>query len=186
MSRRLVLVAVLLFASVAQARDRAVLVYPRERSLFRRVFYTTHQRALKAGLARQYDLDVHDQVATDDALFAINVEGAKLLVLSGHGDPFSMHFAGRNTRTLDESDRARLAAFFDRLAPDATIVLQSCHTGRGFAHVVKDAAGPLRRVIAARGEVPWDGLRITSVAPFDATIRCNDGGRMWDCTVRLH
>jgi hypothetical protein len=186
MSRRLVLVAVLLFASVAQARDRAVLVYPRERSLFRRVFYTTHQRALKARLARQYDLDVHDQVATDDALFAINVDGAKLLVLSGHGDPFSMHFAGRDVRTLDESDRARLAAFFDRLAPDATIVLQSCHTGRGFAHVVKDAAGPLRRVIAARGEVPWDGLRITSVAPFEATIRCNDGGRMWDCTVRLH
>lgn len=186
MSRRLVLVAVLLFASVAQARERAVLVYPRERSVFRRVFYTTHQRALKARLARQYDLDVHEQVATDEALFAINVDGAKLLVLSGHGDPFSMHFAGRDTRTLDESDRARLTAFFDRLAPDATIVLQSCHTGRGFAHVVKDAAGPLRRVIAARGEVPWNGLRITSVAPFDATIRCNDGGHLWDCTVRLH
>ena len=185
MSRRLVLVAVLLFASVAQARDRAVLVYPRERSLFRRVFYTTHQRALKARLARQYDLDVHDQVATDDALFAINVDGAKLLVLSGHGDPFSMHFASRSVRTLDATTRARLAAFFDTLAPDATIVLQSCFTGRGFARVVKEAAGPARRVIAARGEVPWDGLEITSLAPFDATMHCDDGGRRWDCTLRL-
>ncbi|HEX2059933.1 MAG TPA: hypothetical protein VHK90_04270, partial [Thermoanaerobaculia bacterium] len=117
--------------------------------------------------------------------FAIDVDGASLLVLSAHGDPFSMYMASRKQRTLDATDRARLAAFFDRLDPHATIVLQSCHTGRGFAHVVKEAAGPDRRVIAARGEIPWDGLRITSVAPFDATIRCQDGGRMWDCTVRL-
>jgi hypothetical protein len=96
-----------------------------------------------------------------------------------------MYFAGRKSRTLDSTDRARLARFFDRLDPFATIVLQSCHTGRGFAHVVKEAAGPTRRVIAARGEIPWNGLRITSLAPFDATIRCDDGGRRWDCTLRL-
>jgi hypothetical protein len=190
MSRRLVLVAVLLSALIApatlHARDRAVLVYPRERGLFRRIFYTSHQRALRQRIARQYNLDVHEQVATDDAIFAIDVDGAKLLVLSGHGDPFAMHFAGRKSRTLDASDRVRLAAFFDRLDPAATIVLQSCHTGRGFAHVVKEAAGPLRRVIAARGEVPWNGLQITSMAPFDATIRCRDHHRRWDCTVRLY
>jgi hypothetical protein len=185
MSRRLVLVAVLLFASIAQARDRAVLVYPQERSIFRRIFYTSHQRALKQRIARQYDLEVHEQVATDDAIFSIDVDGAKLLVLSGHGDPFAMHFAGRRSRTLDASDRARLAAFLARLDPTATIVLQSCGTGRGFAHLVKEAAGPLRHVIAARGEVPWNGLRITSVAPFDATMSCRDGLRRWDCTVRL-
>ena len=186
MSRRLVLVAVFLFAGVAQARDRAVLVYPKERSFFRRVFYTSHQRAMRERLAKRYDLEVHTQVATDDAIFAIDVDGAKLLVLSGHGDPFSMHFAGRKSRTLDASDRAELAAFLDRLDPTATIVLQSCHTGRGFAHLVKEAAGPMRRVIAASGEVPWNGMQITSVAPFDATIRCKDGSRRFDCTVRLY
>ena len=185
MSRRLVLVAVLLFASVAYARDRAVLVYPRERSVFRRVFYTPHQRELRQRLGAQYDLEVHEQVATDDAIFAIDVDGAKLLVLSGHGDPFAMHFAGRRSRTLDASDRERLTAFLARLDPAATIVLQSCGTGRGFAHLVKEAAGPLRHVIAARGEVPWNGLRITSVSPFDATMSCRDGGKRWDCTVRL-
>jgi hypothetical protein len=186
MFRRLVLVAVLLFASLAHARDRAVLVYPKERSIFRRIFYTSHQRALKHRIARQYELDVYEQVATDDAIFAINVDGAKLLVLSGHGDPFAMHFAGRRSRTLDASDRERLTAFLSRLDPTATIVLQSCDTGRGFAHLVKEAAGPLRHVIAARGEVPWNGLRITSVAPFDATMSCRDGSRRWDCTVRLY
>ncbi len=185
MSRRLVLVAVLLLASIAHARDRAVLVYPKERSIFRRIFYTSHQRALKQRIARQYDLEVHEQVATDDAIFSIDVDGAKLLVLSGHGDPFAMHFAGRRSRTLDSSDRVRLTAFLARLDPTATIVLQSCGTGRGFAHLVKEAAGPLRHVIAARGEVPWNGLRITSVAPFDATMSCRDGLRRWDCTVRL-
>jgi hypothetical protein len=190
MSRRLTLVAVFLFACAlfacsTEARDRAILVYPKERSLFRRVFYTSHQRTLRAQIALRYDTEIHEQIATDDALFAIDVDGAKLLVLSGHGDAFSMHMAGRKKRTLDAADRARLAAFFDRLDPHATIVLQSCHTGRGFAHLVKEAAGPHRRVIAARGEIPWNGLRITSVAPFDATIRCQDGGRLWDCTVRL-
>ena len=65
MSRRLAFVAVLLFASIAHARDRAVLVYPRERSIFRRVFYTTHQSAMRNLLSARYDLDVHVQVATD-------------------------------------------------------------------------------------------------------------------------
>jgi hypothetical protein len=185
MSRRLVLVAVLLSASVAYARDRAVLVYPREHSIFRRVFYTAHQVALRQRIGTQYDLEVHEQVATDDAIFAIDVDGAKLLVLSGHGDSFAMHFAGRRSRTLDASDRVRLTAFLARLDPTATIVLQSCGTGRGFAHLVKEAAGPLRHVIAARGEVPWNGLRIISVLPFDATMSCRDGGKRWDCTVRL-
>ena len=185
MSRRLVLVAVLLFASIAQARDRAVLVYPRERSIFRRIFYTTHQTALRTLLRARYELDVHVQVATDDAIFAIDVDGAKLLVLSGHGDSFAMHFAGKRSRTLDATDRDRLGTFLERLDPDATIVLQSCHTGRGFAHLVKNLAGPRRQVIAARGEVPWNGLQITSVAPFDATMRCRNGSKRWDCTVRL-
>ena len=186
MSRRLIIVAILFFASVAEARDRAVLVYPRERSIFRRIFYTTHQGKLRELLSERYDLDVHVQIATDDAIFAIDVDGAKLLVLSGHGDPFSMHFAGKKSRTLDATDRDRLAAFIDRLAPDATIVLQSCNTGRGFAQLIKELAGPLRRVIAARGEVPWNGLQITSVVPFEATMRCRDGSKRWDCTVRLH
>jgi hypothetical protein len=189
MSRRLVLVAVLLFALIASAsahaRDRAVLVYPREHSLFRRIFYTSHQRALRALLRVDYDLDVHVQVATDDAIFAIDVRGAKLLVLSGHGDPFAMHFAGLTTRTLDSSDRVRLTALFNTLDPTATIVLQSCNTGRGFAHLVKEAAGPMRRVIAATGQVPWNGLEITSVTPFEATMNCREGARKFDCTVRF-
>ena len=186
MSRRLVLVAVLLFAAVAQARDRAILVYPRERSLFRRIFYTSHQRKLVERIADRYDVTVHTHIATDEQLFRIHVDGAKLLVVSGHGDPFAMYMARRDQRTLDFSDRARLARFLDRLDPTATIVLQSCHTGRGFAHLVKEAAGPLRRVIAARGVIPWNGVRITSVAPFDATITCGlRAAEQWDCTVRL-
>src|SRR5688572_721948 len=122
MSRRLALVAVLLFASIAEARDRAVLVYPRERGIFRRIFYTTHQGVLRDMLRARYDLDVHVQVATDDAIFSIDVDGAKLLVLSGHGDSFAMHFAGKRSRTLDASDRVRLTAFLARLDPTATIV----------------------------------------------------------------
>jgi hypothetical protein len=179
------LLAVVLLAPFAEARERAVLVYPRERSLFRRIFYTSHQRALRKSIGARYDTLVREHVSTDEELFAVNVDGATLLVLSAHGDPFSMYFAGRKSRTLDATDRARLARFLDRLDPFATIVLQSCHTGRGFAHLVKEAAGPHRRVIAARGEIPWNGLRITSVTPFDATIHCQDGGALWDCTLRL-
>jgi hypothetical protein len=185
MVARIAFAVLFLFATIAEGRDRAVLVYPRERSLFRRIFYTSHQKALRAQIALRYDTQVHEQIATDDELFSIDVDGATLLLLSGHGDPFSMHMAGKERRTLDASDQARLAKFFGRLAPNATIVLQSCHTGRGFAHLVKEAAGPGRRVIAARGEVPWNGLRITSVRPFDARISCDDGGHAWDCTLRL-
>jgi hypothetical protein len=76
MSRRLILVAVLLFASIAEARDRAVLVYPRERSIFRRIFYTTHQGKLRDLLRARFDLDVHVQIATDDAIFAIDVDAS--------------------------------------------------------------------------------------------------------------
>ena len=178
--------ALLLFcAPPLLAGERAVLIYPSERSLFRRIVYTSHQEALIRRIAQQYRVDRHVQVGSDEELFAIDVDGAKLLVISGHGDPFSMSLSARGVRTLDSNDRARLAAFFARLDPDATIVLQSCHTGRGFAHLVKEAAGRGRRVIAARGEVPWNGLRITSVAPFDARILCHDGGRPWDCTLRL-
>jgi len=161
------------------------MIYPREHSWFRRLFYTKHQRELRARLAQRYDVQVHEQIASGDELFAVDVDGANVLVLSAHGDPFSMYFAGEKQRTIDARDRARLERFFDRLDPFATIVLQSCETGQGFAHVVKEAAGPTRRVIAARGRVPRDGLRITSVAPFDAEIDCSDGGRRWDCTIRL-
>jgi hypothetical protein len=185
---RRVLLAVLLFGALdVSARDRAVVVYPRESALFRSIFYTPHQRLLIATLKQTFEVDVREQVATDEALFDIDVTGAKLLVLSGHGDPFAMYFAGRDSRTLDSTDRARLAAFLATLAPDATIVLQSCYAGRGFAHLVKDVAGG-RRVIAAKGEIPRDGLAITSLQPFDITITCQDGGdhqSAWDCTIRL-
>jgi hypothetical protein len=107
-------------------------------------------------------------------------------VLSGHGDPFAMYLGRRDVRTLDSTDLPRLRAFLDRLDPEATIVLQSCETGRGFAHLVKEAAGARRRVIAARGEVPPDGVRITSISPFDVTMTCGLGdAKPWDCTLRL-
>lgn len=179
------LLAVVLLAPLAEARERAVLIYPKERSWFRRLFYTSHQRALRERITARYDVTVHEQVSSEREIFDVDVDGAKLLILSAHGDPFSMYFANRKNRTLDATDRARLERFFDRLDPFATIVLQSCHTGRGFAHVVKQAAGPTRRVIAARGEVPWNGLQITSIAPFDAKIDCEESGRRWDCTLQL-
>ena len=175
----------ILCAPLVEARERAVLIYPKERALFRRVFYTPHQGRLIRSIRQRYDVSVHRQVASDEELFAINVDGAKLLVISGHGDPYSISMARRDQRTLDSTDAERLAQFFSRLDPEATIVLQSCHTGRGFAHLVKQAAGPHRRVIAARGEVPWNGVRVTSVEPFDATFRCREGSRRWDCTLRL-
>jgi hypothetical protein len=182
---RVLIALLLLCAPLAAGRERAVMIYPKERSLFRRIFYTSHQDALKQRLEEHYDVEVHQQVATDDDLFAIDVDGAALLVISGHGDPFSMSLSGRGQRTLDASDRTKLERFFERLDPAATIILQSCHTGRGFAHLVKETAGPLRRVIAAKGEIPWDGLAVTSVDPIDVAIRCEDGGRRWDCTLRL-
>jgi len=161
-----------------------VLIYPREHALFRPLFYTPHQHDLVRELGAQYDVDVHEQIATADDLFAIDVRGASLLVISGHGDPFSISLSGRDDRTLDSAHRERLAAFLGTLAPDATIVLQSCDTGRGFAWLVKEAAGPSRHVIAAKGTIPRDGVRF-SLAPFDAAITCRDDGREWDCTVRL-
>jgi hypothetical protein len=166
------------------ARERAVLVYPREHALFRPLFYTPHQHDLVHGLRAQYDVEIHEQIATADDLFAIDVRGASLLVISGHGNPFSLSLSGRDTRTLDSAQRERLAAFLGTLAPDATIVLQSCDTGRGFAWLVKEAAGPSRHVIAAKGTIPRDGMRF-SLAPFDANITCRDEGRDWDCTIRL-
>lgn len=175
-------VIALLLAAPAFARDRAILIYPRERWTFRRMFYTTHQRALIAQLKKEYDVEVHEQVADEKALFDVDVTGAKLLVLSAHGDPFAMSFAGKHARTLDSSDRARLAALFAKLDPHATILLQSCETGRGFAHLVKELAGESRRVIAAKGDIPRDGVVIGSLAPFDVTITCSDGS---DCTLRL-
>ena len=181
--KRLVL-AFTLIALPLLARERAVLVYPREHALFRSLFYTPHQHDLVRELRARYDVDVHEQIATAGDLFALDVRGASLLVISGHGDPFSMSLSGRGTRTLDSAQRERLAVFLATLAPDATIVMQGCDTGRGFAWLVKEAAGPSRHVIAAKGTIPRDGLRF-SLAPFDAAITCRDGGREWDCTIRL-
>ena len=185
---RIVLCAVALLACAADAvaGDRAVLIYPRERWSPWRVFYTRHQKQLMTQLRASYHLDVHRQIATDDELFAIDVTGAKVLVLSGHGDPFAIYFADRTRRTLDATDRASLSAFLGKLDPEATIVLQSCHTARGFAHLVKELAGPRRRVIAAKGEIPRDGLAIAALSPLDIMMTCrDDDGRLWDCTARL-
>lgn len=174
------------FAAVPlAARERAVLIYPRELGLFR-IFYSAHQRLIAAQLGARYDVDVRTQVATAGSLFETDVRGASLLVISGHGSPFAISLDGRDQRTLDSSDRERLRAFFATLAPDATIVLQSCDAGQGFAHIVKEAAGPGRRVIAAKGEIPRDGLVIRSLEPFDVSISCRDEkGDLFDCTVKL-
>jgi len=174
------LLALLLHAAVP--RERAVLVYPREHAWFRRLFYNAHQKALQRELAKRYALDVHKQVGDASALFDIDVRGAELLVLSGHGSAFAMSLGKRGERTLDSRQFERLQNFLAQLAPDATIVLQSCDTGLGFAWIVKRAAGPNRHVIAAEGEIPRDGLHITSLAPLDVTITCDDGR---DCTLRL-
>ncbi|HEY6843260.1 MAG TPA: hypothetical protein VI391_03770 [Thermoanaerobaculia bacterium] len=172
----------LLAALLVQPRPRAVMIYPVERAWFHRLFHTAHQRALQHELSARFDLDVHDRVATAGALFAIDVRGAEVLVISGHGCPFAISMGNRAERTIDSSDFARLQAFFSGLAPDATIILQSCDTGLGFAWIVKRAAGPNRHVIAAMGEVPRDGLRITSLDPLNVTITCERGD---DCTLRL-
>jgi len=172
----------LLICAPALARDRAVLIYPREHWTLRPLFYTAHQHALAQRIGETYDVEVHEQIASADALFAIDVTGAKLLILSAHGNPFAMSFARKSDRTLDATDREKLAALFAKLDEHATIVLQSCETGRGFAHLVKELAGKSRRVIAAKGEIPRDGVVIESLDPFDVTITCSDGR---DCTIRL-
>ena len=163
-------------------RERAVLIYPHERVWIRRVFYNAHQKELQRELKKRFDVDVHEQVGTADEFFNVNIRGANLLVLSGHGCPYAISLQGRHDRTLDASQFARLQAFLGQLAPDATIILQSCDTGLGFAWIVKRAAGPNRRVIAAKGDIPRDGLQITSLLPLDVTITCKGG---WDCTLRL-
>jgi hypothetical protein len=175
-----------LILSATAPRQRAVLIYPRERAWFRRAFYNAHQRELQRELQKRYVVELHDQIATDDALLSIDVRGANLLILSAHGAPTAMSFNGRKAKTLDESDQARLQAFLSQLAPDATIILQSCYTGLRFARMVKQAAGPRRRVIAAKGEIPRDGVVITSLAPVDVKITCRDDhGNPWDCKVKL-
>jgi hypothetical protein len=180
------LIALMLSAMTTAPRERAVLIYPRERAWFRRAFYNRHQKDLQRELQKRFAVEVHDQVATDDALFAVDIRGANLLVLSAHGCPYAMSFSGRQQRTLDETHQARLKAFLSQLAPDATIILQSCYTGLGFARIVKKAAGPGRRVIAAEGEIPRDGVMITSLAPVDVAITCRDNhGRPWNCKIRL-
>ena len=170
----------------AAPRERAVMIYPREHVWFRRAFYNRHQHKLQEQLQKRYVVEVHDQIATEKALFAVDIRGAKLLVLSAHGGPYAMSFNGRGSRTVDEADQARLTAFLSQLAPDATIILQSCYTGLGFARTVKKAAGPNRHVIAAEGEIPLDGVEITSLVPIDVAIKCRDGhGHLWDCKVGL-
>jgi hypothetical protein len=170
----------------AAPRERAVMIYPRERVWFRRAFYNRHQHELQKLLQKRYVVDVHDQVATEGELFAVDIRGAKLLVLSAHGGPYAMSFNGRGSRTVDASNQTRLALFFSQLAPDATIILQSCYTGLGFARIVKKAAGPSRRVIAAEGEIPLDGVVIRSLAPLDVAITCRDRrGESWDCKIGL-
>ena len=165
------------------ARDRAVVIYPREHALFP-LFYTSHQRDLLRSLRSEFDVDVHEQIGTAEDLFAIDVRDASLLVISGHGNPFAMSLDGRDSRTIDSAQRARLAAFLSAMKPDATIVLQGCDTGRGFAWLVKEAAGPTRHVIAAKGTIPRDGLHI-GLAPLEVSITCRDEGRDWDCTIKL-
>src|SRR5687767_6776264 len=49
------LLAVMLLAPFAEARERAVLIYPKERSWFRRIFYTSHQRELRARISARYE-----------------------------------------------------------------------------------------------------------------------------------
>lgn len=178
--------ALLLAALTHAPRERAVMIYPREHAWFRHVFYTAHQRDLQRELARRYDLDVYEQIGTAQALFEINVSGANVLVLSGHGSPFSMALDGRDQASLTPADEERLRGFLSELAPDATIILQSCYTARFFAAVVKKAAGPGRHVIAADGDVPRDGLSITSLDPLGVAITCRDPGqKRRDCTVRF-
>ena len=176
---------VVLFACSAHAAERAVLIYPKEHFSFRRTFYSAHQRELRAELGRRFEVEVHEQVRTATELLAIDVRGAKLLMISGHGDPFAIALGDDGRRTLDAGDLERLRLFFAQLDPDATIVLQSCDVGRGFAWVVKEAAGPRRHVIAGKGTVPRDGLAITSVDPVDAQITCDGASGPWDCTIRL-
>ena len=175
-----------MLASVAaQAQERAVLIYPKERPWFRRVFYTKHQKELRRQLRTRFKVETHRQVATDDALLSIDVKDARLLVISAHGDPFALFLGADRRRSIDRTDVARLRTFFSKLHPEATIILQSCETGRGFAWAVKEAAGPNRRVIAAKGTIPPDGVEITSLSPVDVKITCRDQGRDWDCTIRM-
>jgi hypothetical protein len=179
-------VAVLLLLALSvEAADRAVLIYPKERPWFRRVFYTSHQRELREQLRSRFDIEVHNQVATAEKVLQVDITGARLLLISAHGDPFALFLGADGKRTLDSRDIGRLRKFFSKLAPDATIVLQSCHNGRGFAWAVKEAAGPGRRVIAAKGVIPPDGLRITSLDPVDVRITCRGRNGPWDCTIRL-
>lgn len=183
--RVLAAAALLVFTLASYASERAVMIYPRERPWFRRVFYTRHQRELRATLAKRFLVEVHEQVATDDDLLRIDVRGAKLLVISAHGSATAMFFDRGTDRTLDAGDLDRLRAFFAQLDPEATIILQSCNTGKGLAWTVKEAAGPHRRVIAAKGTVPTKGMTISSLDPVKVDLRCRGKRGGWDCRVEL-
>ena len=185
MFRFLAAAALSFFALASNASEWAVMIYPRERPWFRRIFYTRHQRDLRETLARRFQLVVHEQVATDDDVLGIDVRGAKLLVLSAHGSQTAMFFGRSSDHALDGTDLERLRGFFSQLHPEATIVLQSCNTGKGFAWAVKEAAGPGRTVIAAKGTVPAKGLTIPSLDPLAVDIRCRGDRGPWDCRIEL-
>lgn len=184
MGRLLFAVSLLAWSLSIAAADRAVLVYPRERPWFRRVFYTTHQQELQRTLSRTFAVSVHSQVGTLEELLRVDVDGARLLVLSGHGSPFALSLGPRNQRSIESAHLDLLRAFFGRMAPDATIVLQSCETGRGFAWMVKEAAGG-RRVVAAKGTVPPDGMTIPSLSPLEIAFSCTGPRGEWDCRIAL-
>jgi hypothetical protein len=116
---------------VAAPRERAVMIYPRERVWFRRAFYNRHQHELQQELQRRYAVEVHDQVATEAALFAIDIRGAKLLVLSAHGGPYAMSFNGRGRVTVDASDQARLTDFFRSSRPTQRSSCRAATPGSG-------------------------------------------------------
>ena len=48
-------------------RERAVMIYPRERVWFRRAFYNRHQHELQHELQKRYAVEVHDHVADFNA-----------------------------------------------------------------------------------------------------------------------
>jgi hypothetical protein len=139
------------------------------------------------------------EVGTEDELYRTPVAGAKLLVIGGHGTPTSIALGGPDDpcgvdcdekRYIDRSDVEELRSFFNQLAPDATILLNSCSTAwngeeNNIAAVIKRAAGD-RQVIAAGDWVPADWVRITSYEPFDAVIYTWDliGKTPRDVTVR--
>jgi hypothetical protein len=164
----------------AQLSIRAIAAYPAYDPLRAnppvRVFAEAVHNSLVRPLENAYAFD-SCVAASEDDLYALDLQGAKLLVMMGHGTVTSIALDAEEddcTRECDEkkyidmSDEAELRTWFSSADPDLVIVLPDCWTGYGennLSQMVKRAAQG-RRVVASDAPVIASRIEVDSAYPL--------------------